>query len=702
MAQSIFDFFTREAGQQRRRALDEAVGGLIEYLTPPNLRPVTEFVAQANPIQGMSDSMAASGIVFDPQQTAEARKRAALDMGMEMAFALTPAALAARGYLTPVQGVMEGLLGGSPTQKTITDDLVERFTQPGQVPVMGSNFANIKEQPDLPFDPSLYPYNADGSLQQVEMYSPTLRAAENLKQEKGTYEQMKAMMLKSGAREDEFEWSGANDYFGGTNVTKEGLINYLQRYNPKLEVQKNIGGKTGYSELDELDDYEIIDQVMQDQPMMSELRNDYMDNFYYENLSEDVKSDYTNYFDTFDLSDEQLGELARQYNAELKKQGYAPSNYKTGQEIQDRYQYVYFPNAERYTNAEFLDQKFNADDAELFEYADEAVRHSYGGDEGFEEDVDRMIREAFEEDLRYDRPQFMARYGINPEPDELDVGDTEFMSYFPHEGENYTENLFRFSDPLDEIDQGNLPSASHFYDPEGLLIHTRQADFKTKDGEKVRYIGEIQSDVAQRLQKRNRRDQEIIEKTGGSFDYPEPTRQGLLNRQEQVREAQKNYELFQGTGAETPMFPTTFSDDAKLIAPFMTENKFVDQAIRNSFFDAIKDDVPILAFPADEGAIGEVGGTSYPAQGAVDFYRKNVQNRLKKFLKQYDKDAKPEIIEIKREEEGNFPVFGVKITPQLKRSIIEKGLPTYGIGATGVLGYGAAQEEKKKQGLLEM
>jgi len=124
MAESIFDFFTREAGQKRRRALDDAVGGLLEYLTPPNLRPAAEFAAQVNPIQGMSDSMAASGVVFDPEQTAEARKRAALDMGMEMAFALTPAALAARGYLTPVQGVMEGLLGGSPAQKVIANNIV--------------------------------------------------------------------------------------------------------------------------------------------------------------------------------------------------------------------------------------------------------------------------------------------------------------------------------------------------------------------------------------------------------------------------------------------------------------------------------------------------------------------------------------------------------------------------------------------------
>ena len=145
MSHNLFHFFSREAGQERRRALDEAVGGLIEYITPPNLRPAAEFIAEANPLEGMSDSMAASRVVFDPEQTAEARKRAAVDMGLEMAMALTPAALAARGYLTPVQGVMEGLLGGSPAQKAITDDLVERFTQPGEVPVMGSGLGGAYE-----------------------------------------------------------------------------------------------------------------------------------------------------------------------------------------------------------------------------------------------------------------------------------------------------------------------------------------------------------------------------------------------------------------------------------------------------------------------------------------------------------------------------------------------------------------------------
>lgn len=118
---SIWDFFSQEAGQRRRKALDEFVSG-VEQFIPPNLRPAAEVAAQMNPIQGMQDAMQAGGVVFDPNQTAEARKRAALDMGLEMALTLTPAALAARGYLTPVQGVMESLLGGSPAQQQIAQD----------------------------------------------------------------------------------------------------------------------------------------------------------------------------------------------------------------------------------------------------------------------------------------------------------------------------------------------------------------------------------------------------------------------------------------------------------------------------------------------------------------------------------------------------------------------------------------------------
>ena len=97
---SIFEFFSRDAGRKRREYLEDVVGGAIESFIPPNLRPAAEFVSQANPVVGMGNAMSESRIVFDPEQTVEARKRAALNMGTEMAIALTPAALARLGYMT--------------------------------------------------------------------------------------------------------------------------------------------------------------------------------------------------------------------------------------------------------------------------------------------------------------------------------------------------------------------------------------------------------------------------------------------------------------------------------------------------------------------------------------------------------------------------------------------------------------------------
>ena len=62
----------------------------------------------------------------------------------------------------------------------------------------------------------------------VEEFSPSLKAAEALKQEKGPYEQLKATMInKHGAKEAEMDWSGANDLFAGKTVTKSDLVVYL-------------------------------------------------------------------------------------------------------------------------------------------------------------------------------------------------------------------------------------------------------------------------------------------------------------------------------------------------------------------------------------------------------------------------------------------------------------------------------------------
>ena len=55
----------------------------------------------------MGDAITQSRIVFDPEQTAEARRRAAIDMGIEMAMSLTPVALARMGYLAAPSALAE-------------------------------------------------------------------------------------------------------------------------------------------------------------------------------------------------------------------------------------------------------------------------------------------------------------------------------------------------------------------------------------------------------------------------------------------------------------------------------------------------------------------------------------------------------------------------------------------------------------------
>lgn len=116
----ILDFFSREAGQERRRMLDEFVGELnLERFVPPNLRPATEFIAEANPVAAMGGAMQDASVVFDPEQTREARLRAAGDMGLEMAMTLAPAALVRMGYLAAPAGLMETF--GTPSVDAAVD-----------------------------------------------------------------------------------------------------------------------------------------------------------------------------------------------------------------------------------------------------------------------------------------------------------------------------------------------------------------------------------------------------------------------------------------------------------------------------------------------------------------------------------------------------------------------------------------------------
>jgi len=299
------------------------------------------------------------------------------------------------------------------------------------------------------------------------MYSPSLRAAMNLKQNKGPYEQLKATMLKNGAKPDELEWSGADDFFSGKNVTKQEIVDYLGENDPRLVPNvRRAEGVLG-SEAEAMDVRDAVDEVMADQPWLSERKGDEID------LLRDYLPD-ADYQRPDELSDEYLEELAV-----LK-----------GTTVDDL----------RGKDWVYVDEN---GDAEFFQYSDEAVAHQYGGADRLDEELEIKIREELEDEFNNDPPNFMYRYGID-RPESVDAGDTEYSEYFPEGGTDYTESLFQYTDPTGRIKIDTLAGSRHFgEDNAGTIFHTRHADYVNEDGDTVRYVGEIQSDPQQRLSEDN-------------------------------------------------------------------------------------------------------------------------------------------------------------------------------------------------------
>jgi hypothetical protein len=207
---TLGDFLSLDAGRKRREWLDGTIRELFEYITPPNLRPTVEMAAQMNPIQGMSDSMSQFGVAMDPNQTPEARRSAALSSAIEAGLAVAPAALAAKGYLTPAQGTMESLLGWSPAGQQIADD-VGRF--------VADETGAIRVWHGSPHDFDRFDMDQIGTGEGNQVYGHGLYFAENPETARAYRD-----TLSSG-----FGWGPQEDLFSGVSDDAKLLISVINR-----------------------------------------------------------------------------------------------------------------------------------------------------------------------------------------------------------------------------------------------------------------------------------------------------------------------------------------------------------------------------------------------------------------------------------------------------------------------------------------
>jgi len=261
------------------------------------------------------------------------------------------------------------------------------------------------------------PVNVYGAL--AKFFSPTIKAAKELLQQKGSYEQLKITMLRNGAKADELEWSGADDFFKGKKVTKDEIVKYLNENDPRLNIntRKVNRGLTGespsYGVVDERN--RAVAEAMKDRPMVEETKL---------NILDEMKSDPN----TSDI-------IANQTPEDLDN---------------------------------FLENRVFAE----------------------------LVN-----DYNFDEPAFYNKHRVEL-PRVFGAGDTQYSDYFPEGAEDYTENLFQYSDPTGRIPITEFAKSNHFGDDDiGTVFHSRTGIFPTRSGEKAMYVGEGQADAFQDLQR---------------------------------------------------------------------------------------------------------------------------------------------------------------------------------------------------------
>ena len=337
------------------------------------------------------------------------------------------------------------------------------------------------------------------SRSMAQGFSPSMRAAESLPQEKGAYKSLKKWMLKNGAKAKELEWSGADEVFEGrTNVTKNELIQYLSENKDLVEAERKVaygvmrseGGDTRVA----VENY--IENNLADTAY--DLRENFEEDWEYGTQLESI-SDYVDAGDYEGL--DQIAEFM--------------DGVEDGAAL-----------AEKYPDGWIGDYNPMNKQWSIYADKDSAI-------EADAPDFDDMARESIQEKLDdmedYD-PEEYGRMIFGDAGASADAAKLEYSGYFPSGGTDTAETTYQFRDPT-----GRLPddyfTEEHFGESKrdtNLVAHARTAQFPVDGGGTAFHVGEIQSDAAQSLREKNRqtgevtkynprtRDQEI---QMGQYDY---------------------------------------------------------------------------------------------------------------------------------------------------------------------------------------
>lgn len=559
------------AGNLSFSGFREAAPNMLDpYFRAAGYFPDMALAGLLGVLGGAEKAIAAGAEILSTGNTADEDRLARDLLGMAEAAGVNPEGRMA-GILAPyVQQYLKGRIpdyqyaGRSLLQRDL-EGVKEAFTETDMLPkAVGADVPTKYEGVDVPrqFYSSkggLSPvasetdtgyYLQDGTFvpyrRAVEMYSPSVRAAEKLPQKKGKYEDLRKWMVdpnKGGANVDELQWTGADEFFSGKTVTKDEIRNYLDERTPIIETtfkesDGTIGREPPTSE-QMLEDY--LEMALPDE--IQYYKDEYLPEMIMD-AEPDVKTadDLNNalqawresgYSDDIDLS-EYLGTLRRKEIVEdteyfniinkplypvmgkdLKKMA-SDMGYDAIEDMTDDY----------YRGMSYL--RFDGEDLkwEKFEDTDDlAEKLGYDAEEMARDSLTEMAEaEGLYSDPEYFYNQMLGR-GDDYYGSAFYEGDTEYSEYFPAGGRQYTEKVYSLSPetPFYDYTQGtnrggssgrgylptvDMETAGHFtQDADNITAHARTASYDRAGeftDESVYLFGEGQSDVGQNIRRQKK------------------------------------------------------------------------------------------------------------------------------------------------------------------------------------------------------
>ena len=123
MMQTLGEFLSPEAGQARRKWLDESLGQFI----PPELRGWVGAGAELNPVTNVERAGTAARRMTAPGISGWDRMAAAGDMATNMGAVLAPVAVASKTGVPAANAIVEALTAASPMKGAADEFLVDEF-----------------------------------------------------------------------------------------------------------------------------------------------------------------------------------------------------------------------------------------------------------------------------------------------------------------------------------------------------------------------------------------------------------------------------------------------------------------------------------------------------------------------------------------------------------------------------------------------